>query len=54
MTHFTGDPVGAAILEYAEKKRPADIIVSSDICDDDIIPLEVLFRTFNDMPQIEQ
>ncbi len=54
MTHFTGDPVGAAILEYAEKKLPIDIIVSSDICDDDIIPLEVLFRTFDEMPQIEQ
>jgi SAM-dependent methyltransferase len=54
MTQFTGDPVGAAILEYAEKKRPADIIVSSDICDDDIIPLEVLFRTFDEMPMIEQ
>lgn len=54
MTQLNGDPVGAAILEYAEKKRPADIIVSSDICDDDIIPLEVLFRTYDEMPEIEK
>jgi SAM-dependent methyltransferase len=49
-----GDPIGFAIQEYAKKKRPDDIIVSSDICDDDIIPLEVLFRNYNEMPQIEQ
>jgi SAM-dependent methyltransferase len=49
-----GDPIGAAINEYASRKKPDDIIVSSDICDDDIIPIEVLFRTFEEMPEIEQ
>lgn len=49
-----GDPIGFAIQEYAQKKRPDDIIVTSDICDDDIIPLEVLFRSFEEMPEIEQ
>ena len=39
-----GDPVGAAILDYASTKKPNDIIVGSDICEDDIIPIEVLFR----------
>ncbi len=48
------DPIGLAINEYATKKRPEDIIVCSDICDDDIIPIEVLFRSFDEMPEIEQ
>ena len=48
------DPIGTAILEYAKNKRPADIIVSADLCDDDIIPVEVLFRSYDEMPKIEQ
>ena len=49
-----GDPIGKGILDYAENRRPADIIVMSDICDDDIIPLEVLFRKFDEMPELEK
>jgi 2-polyprenyl-3-methyl-5-hydroxy-6-metoxy-1,4-benzoquinol methylase len=48
------DPIGKAILEYSKFKKPADIIVSSDICEDDIIPIELLFRTFDEMPEIEK
>ncbi|MES2589160.1 MAG: class I SAM-dependent methyltransferase [Bacteroidota bacterium] len=48
------DPIGKAIEDYARFKKPADIIVSSDICEDDIIPVEVLFRTYEDMPELEQ
>lgn len=54
MDHKKGDPIGAAILDYAATKKPADIIVGSDICEDDIIPVEVLFRTFDEMPEIEK
>lgn len=49
-----GDPIGLAIQEYDDLRRPEDIIVSSDVCDDDIIPLEVLFRSYEEMPEIEQ
>lgn len=49
-----GDPVGVAILDYAATKKPNDIIVSSDICEDDIIPVEVLFRSYDEMPELEQ
>lgn len=49
-----GDPVGAAILDYASTKKPNDIIVGSDICEDDIIPIEVLFRKMDEMPELEQ
>jgi SAM-dependent methyltransferase len=49
-----GDPIGSAIHDYAASKKPADIIVSSDICEDDIIPVEVLFRSRDEMPELEQ
>ena len=48
------DPIGSAILSYAKNKKPADIIVASEICEDDIIPVEVLFRTFDEMPELER
>ena len=48
-----GDPIGQAILDYAQFKKPFDIIVSSDLCDDDIIPIEVLFRKEEEMPELE-
>ena len=47
------DPIGEAILDYAENRKPNDIIVSSELCEDDVIPLEVLFRTRKDMPELE-
>lgn len=49
-----GDPVGTAILDFASTKKPNDIIVGSDICEDDIIPIEVLFRKMDEMPELEQ
>jgi len=52
-TATTGDPIGQAILDYAKFKKPFDIIVSSDLCDDDIIPIEVLFRKEEEMPELE-
>jgi cyclopropane fatty-acyl-phospholipid synthase-like methyltransferase len=54
MTEKYGDPIGEAIKHYASTKKPDDIIVSSDICEDDIIPVEVLFRGLNDMPDLEK
>ncbi|MFM7726280.1 MAG: class I SAM-dependent methyltransferase [Flavobacteriales bacterium] len=49
-----GDPIGSAIHDYVASKKPADIIVSSDICEDDIIPVEILFRSYEDMPELEK
>ena len=54
MNNFQNDPIGSAILEYSKNGKPTDIVVISDICDDDIIPTEVLFRTFDEMPDIER
>jgi len=48
------DPIGLAIQTYSKLKKPFDIIVHADLCEDDIIPIEVLFRTFEDMPEAEK
>ena len=48
------DPMGQAIVDFAKTKINKDIIVVSEICDDDVIPSEYLFRAFNEMPKIEQ
>ena len=49
-----GDPFGRAVKDYWEKRTVHQLIVHSDICEDDEIPVEWLFRSFNDMPHIEQ
>jgi cyclopropane fatty-acyl-phospholipid synthase-like methyltransferase len=48
------DPIGLAIQTYCKTKKPFDIIVHADLCDDDIIPIEVLFRSFEEMPESEK
>lgn len=48
------DPMGQAIIDYAQSKNEENIIVSSDLCDDDFIPVSYLFREFDTMPVIEQ
>lgn len=48
------DPMGAAITDYYKTGRNSSIIVSSNITDDDKIPVKYLYRTYNQMPLIEQ
>ena len=48
-----GDPIGKAIIDFSKTRKPDDIIVCSDICEDDLIPVEVLFRNENEMPELE-
>ena len=48
------DPLGAAILDYSKQGNADNIIVHSDLCEDDILPTAYLFRTIEDMPEIEQ
>lgn len=54
MTKISTDPIGDAILDYASNHKPFDIVVSSDLCEDDIIPIEVLFRSYKEMPDLEK
>lgn len=50
-----GDPMGAAIFDY-HKKGPAcgKLVVHSSMFEDDEIPVDTLFRSFEQMPELEQ
>lgn len=48
------DPMGAAIAEYHRTGRAGTLRVFSSQFDEDEIPVEQLFRTFPEMPIIEQ
>lgn len=49
-----GDPFGRAVKDYWEQKKVKSLIVQSDICDDDEIPVSLLFRSFDEMPEVEK
>ncbi len=51
---MNNDPIGAAILDYARKRKSDEITVKSDICEDDFIPIELLFRSYDEMPDLEK
>ena len=48
------DPMGAAIADYFAKGRAAKLRVFSSQFDEDEIPAEQLFRTFDEMPSLEK
>ncbi|MCQ2207103.1 MAG: class I SAM-dependent methyltransferase [Paludibacteraceae bacterium] len=48
------DPMGAAIAEYQKKKKAGKLRVLSEMFDEDEIPVDYLFRTYKEMPAIEQ
>lgn len=49
-----GDPLGLSIEEFSRQKNKPYITVQCDICEDDVIPVKYLFRTFEEMPDIEK
>ena len=48
------DPMGAAIYDYYVNGNADTLIVHSSMFDDDEIPVESLFRSFEEMPQLER
>ncbi|MEO9532993.1 MAG: class I SAM-dependent methyltransferase [Crocinitomicaceae bacterium] len=52
--NFEKDPIGYAIWDFSTNNSTENIIVESDLCDDDILPPPYLFRTFEEMPELEQ
>lgn len=48
------DPMGHAIAEFHSNGRAARLRVFSPMFDEDEIPVATLFRSFDDMPAIEQ
>lgn len=58
MEHTTlspnNDPMGAAIRDYQSKGKASHLRVLSSMFDEDEMPVAHLFRTFNQMPRLEQ
>ena len=48
------DPMGSAIYDYHKTGKADLLMVRSTMFDDDNIPVETLFRDFEDMPELEQ
>ena len=48
------DLFGQALLDYYYNKDAEDIITSTNISDDDVLPVLYLFRSFEKMPKLEQ
>ncbi|GAA3639376.1 class I SAM-dependent methyltransferase [Flavivirga jejuensis] len=48
------DLFGNALLDYQNGNYTEDIMTSTSISDEDILPLPYLFRDFKDMPSLEQ
>ncbi len=48
------DPIGQAALEYLKGTRGLEIDIQSNIVEDDVIPVDYLFRDFGQMPVLEQ
>lgn len=48
------DLFGKALLDYYNGNYTEDIITSTNISEEDILPLPYLFRSFSEMPLIEQ
>lgn len=47
------DPIGFAINDFSENGFSENITVRADLCEDDIMPVEYLFRDAEAMPEIE-
>ncbi|QCE41875.1 class I SAM-dependent methyltransferase [Psychroserpens sp. NJDZ02] len=48
------DLFGKALLDYQNNNYTEDLITSTNISDEDELPLPYLFRAFKDMPKLEQ
>lgn len=48
------DIFGQALLDYYNQNYTEDIITSTSISGEDVLPIPYLFRDFNEMPKIEQ
>lgn len=51
---MTKDLFGNALLDYQNGNYTEDLITSTSISEDDTLPLSYLFRSYNEMPKLEQ
>lgn len=47
------DPMGAAMKDFLAGEKDAQVVVASDLTEDDVIPAHYLFRTEQEMPALE-
>lgn len=48
------DPMGQAILDFWKTRQAEEIRVFSPMYDEDVMPVEILFRKYDEMPAIER
>ena len=48
------DAIGHAMLDYHNGVRDEQLIVKSDISEEDEIPIEYLFRSYKELPELEK
>ena len=48
------DPMGSAIADFYRTGKADTLVVRSSMFEDDEIPVETLFREFEEMPELEQ
>jgi len=48
------DIIGQALLDFQNNDYTADIVTTSSLDEEDLLPLPYLFRSYSDMPLIEQ
>ena len=48
------DLFGQALIDFQNENYTEDIITSTSISDEDVLPLPYLFRDFNEMPKLEK
>lgn len=48
------DPLGQALIDFQISGKKTDVIIKSDSFDDDVIPTQYFFRSYNEMPKTEQ
>lgn len=48
------DPMGFAMLDFLNGTHASNILVISNIAEDDVIPVIYLFRIYSEMPTVEQ
>jgi hypothetical protein len=54
ITDKTKDPLGCAVLDYYEGKLNHPLTIQSSMFDDDELPVPYLFRSLEQMPELEQ
>lgn len=54
LTRKTPDLWGQAIWDFFQNEKQSDLLTETTISEKDIFPIEYLFRSFSQMPKIEQ